>query len=304
MKKLLLIDGNAIFHRAFHALPLFKTPKGEYTNAIYGFLKMFIEMIRREKPTYVAVAWDRAAPTFRHQEYKEYKATRSAPPEELYPQLPRLKEALRMFNISMFEMDGYEADDIIGTIANKAESDPEIHTLILTGDRDTLQLVTKKTHVIAPVKGVSEVIEYTPAMVKEKTGLWPEQIVDYKALKGDPSDNIKGVGGIGDKTAVELLQKYEHLENIFQHLDELPAGQKKKLSEGEADAELSKRLVTILKDVPIDIRLDECCVVKASYEKAKKLFEELEFKTLLKQIDGDALKDLVEPQEKQQQTMF
>ncbi len=302
MKKLLLIDGNAIFHRAFHALPLFKTGSGEYTNAIYGFLKMFIEIIRREKPEYVAVAWDRAAPTFRHKEYKEYKATRAAPPEELYPQLPRLKEALKTFNVPMFELDGYEADDIIGTIAHRAESDPEMHTLILTGDRDAFQLVTGKTHVVAPLKGVSEVIEYTPAKVKEKTGLNPDQIVDYKALKGDPSDNIKGVGGIGDKTAVELLQKYHHLENIYKHLDELTPGQHKKLEEGEDDAELSKRLATIVTDVPIDLHLEECHLTKAPYEKVKKLFEDLEFKTLVKQID--TLKELVEPEEKAQQSMF
>ena len=196
MKKLLLIDGNAIFHRAFHALPLFKTKSGEYTNAVYGFLKMFIEIVKREKPEYVAVAFDRAAPTFRHLEYKEYKATRAAPPEELYPQLPRLKEVLETFNIQMFELDGYEADDIIGTIAEIAGKDPEIHTLILTGYRDTLQLVTSKTHVVAPLKGVSEVIEYTPSTVKERTGLKPDQIVDYKALKGDASDNIKGVADV------------------------------------------------------------------------------------------------------------
>jgi len=304
MKKLLLIDGNAIFHRAFHALPLFKTKNGDYTNAIYGFLKMFIEITKREKPEYIAVAFDRAAPTFRHIEYKEYKATRSAPPPELYPQLPRLKEALNVFNVAMFELDGYEADDIIGTIAAKAETDPEIQTLILTGDKDALQLVTQKTYVVTPVKGVSEVIEFTPAMVKEKTGLWPEQIVDYKSLKGDTSDNIKGVEGIGDKTAVELLQKYEHLENIYQHLDELSAGQRKKLEAGEPDAILSKRLATIIKDVPIQINLEECHLTRTTYANAKKLFESLDFKTLLKQIEGDFLKDLVEPSEKEQQSMF
>jgi DNA polymerase-1 len=302
MKKLLLIDGNAIFHRAFHGLPLFKTSKGEYTNAIYGFLRMFIEIVKREKPEYVAVAFDRAAPTFRHEEYKEYKANRSAPPEELYPQLPGLKEALAVFNVPIFELDGYEADDIIGTIATKAEADPEIHTLILTGDRDALQLVTGKTHVVAPVKGVSEVLEYTPAMVKEKTGLTPDQIIDYKSLKGDTSDNIKGVDGIGEKGAVELLQKYGNLENIYKHLDELSPGIRKKLAEGEKDAEFSKRLATIVKDVPIRVELEECRFTKAPFPKAKALFEKMEFRTLLKQID--TLKELIEPETKAQQSMF
>jgi len=302
MKKLLLIDGNAIFHRAFHALPLFKTKSGEYTNAVYGFLKMFIEIVTREKPEYVAVAFDRAAPTFRHVEYKEYKATRAAPPEELYPQLPRLKEVLETFNIQMFELDGYEADDIIGTIAEIAGKDPEILTLILTGDRDALQLVTPKTWVVAPVKGVSEVIEYTPEMVKEKTGLNPNQIVDYKSLKGDASDNIKGVPGIGEKTAVELLQKYEHLEGIYKHLNELTPGQRKKLEEGEKDAEQSRRLATIIRNVPIEVHLEACRLIRATHEKAKKLFETLEFKGLLKLLD--TLKELVEPEEKAQQSMF
>ncbi len=302
MKKLLVIDGNAIFHRAFHSLPLFRTKNGEYTNAVYGFLKMFIEIVKREKPEYLAVAFDRAAPTFRHQEYTEYKANRSAPPEELYPQLPRLKEALQVFNVPVFELDGYEADDIIGTIASKAEEDPEIHTIILTGDRDALQLVTPKTHVVAPLKGVSEVIEYTPETVKERTGLRPDQIVDYKSLKGDPSDNIKGVPGIGEKTAVELLQKYDHLENIYNHLDELTPGQQKKLEEGKDDSVMSKRLATILTDVPLEIRIEELHRTPAEYESAKNLLEKLEFRTMLKQID--TMPELVAPKEEQQQSMF
>jgi len=302
MKKLILIDGNAIFHRAFHALPLFKTAKGEYTNAVYGFLRMFIEIMRREKPDYVAVAFDRAAPTFRHEQYEEYKANRPPPPEQLYPQLPCLKEALEVFNVPVFEMDGYEADDIIGTITQKAEMQPDVKTIIVTGDRDALQLVTAKTHVMAPLRGISEVIEYTPDKVKEKTGLDPEQIVDYKALKGDPSDNIKGISGIGEKQAVMLLQKYHDLENIYRHLDELTEAQRKKFETGKEDAIFSKKLATIVQDVPIKIDLENCHPKKAQYKKVKELFDRLEFKTLLKQIES--LKDFIEPDEAAQQSLF
>ena len=243
-----------------------------------------------------------------HADYKEYKANRSAPPDELYPQLPRLKEALQVFNVAMFELDGYEADDIIGTLAEKAESNPQMHTLILTGDRDAFQLVTAKTHVIAPVKGVSEVATYTPAFVHEKTGLRPDQIVDYKALKGDPSDNIKGVPGIGEKGAVDLLQKYGHLENIYAHLEELSPGMRKKLEVGEQDSIFSKKLATIIKDVPLEMHLENCRLTRAPYEKARAIFETCEFKSLLKQLEGETLKDLIEPQpvekKEEQQAMF
>lgn len=285
MKKLLLIDGNAILHRAYHSLPPFKTAKGEVTNAIYGFLRMFFDVLKKEKPDYLAVAWDRAAPTFRHVHYVEYKATRAAPPDDLYPQLPRLKEVLAAFTVPMLEKDGFEADDILGTLAEKASKFPEMVTYILTGDRDALQLVNTRTHVICPIKGVSNVLIYTPLMVKEKTGVTPEQIIDYKALCGDVSDNIPGVAGIGPKRAAELLNKYGTLENIYLHLSELPDGIRTKLENGRESADLSQKIATISLNVPLEKDIPDLGLAVADYDTVKKLFTDLEFGSLLAKID-------------------
>ncbi len=308
MKKLLLIDGNAILHRAYHSLPPFKTAKGETTNAIYGFLKMFFEITKKEKPDYVAIAWDRAAPTFRHEQFADYKATRAAPPDDLYPQLPRLKEVLDAFNIKMLEKDGYEADDIIGTLAHSAEKHDEIITLILTGDRDALQLASSKTHIIAPIKGVSSVFIFTPHTVKEKTGVRPDQIIDYKALCGDHSDNIPGVDGIGPKQAAELLNKYDNLDNVYAHIPDLTPGQRRKLEEGKESAYMSQKIATIELNSPIDTDIRRLTVGPGDYGKISKLFTELEFKTMKGKIDE--LKKIVPPQidnedsELGQQSMF
>ncbi|HRY90734.1 MAG TPA: 5'-3' exonuclease H3TH domain-containing protein [Candidatus Gracilibacteria bacterium] len=286
MKKLLLIDGNAILHRAYHSLPPFKTAKGEVTNAIYGFLKMFLDVLKKEKPDYVGIAWDRAAPTFRHQEYTEYKATRAAPPEDLYPQLPRLKEVLQTLHIAMLEKDGYEADDILGTLSHHTETQHhEVITLILTGDRDALQLVTQRTNVIAPIRGVSDVFVYTPHSVKEKIGVRPDQIIDYKALCGDTSDNIPGVPGIGPKQASEFLQKYETLDNLYKHLEELTPAQTRKLTEGKDSAYLSQKIATILLNTPVDTDLEHLNIGPADYPKFRELITELEFKTLIPKIE-------------------
>ncbi|HLG25263.1 MAG TPA: 5'-3' exonuclease H3TH domain-containing protein, partial [Candidatus Gracilibacteria bacterium] len=226
MKKLILIDGNAILHRAYHSLPPFSTSSGEVTNAIYGFMRMLLDIYKKARPQYLGIAWDRKAPTFRHVEYKEYKATRAAPPDDLYPQLPRLKELLDAFNIPQLEKDGYEADDILGTLAHKAEQENDLQTIIVTGDKDAFQLVTEKTHVLTPVKGISEIVMYDPIKVKEKMGVTPDQIVDYKAICGDASDNIKGVNGIGPKQCTTLLEKYKTLDGIYEHLDELSETQR------------------------------------------------------------------------------
>ncbi len=291
MPKLILIDGNAIFYRAFHALPLFKTSKGEYTNAIYGFLKMTFQVLKQERPDYIAVAFDSAEKTHRHLEYDGYKAQRKAPPAELYPQLPRLKQGLDIMNIATFELPGYEADDLIGTLATQAEK-MDFQSLIITGDKDAFQLVTDKIHVRVPISGLSKVIDYSPALVKEKLGITPAQIVDYKALKGDPSDNIKGINGIGDVQAVSLLQKYEHLENIYAHIDELTPSQRQKFEEGREDALFSKKLATIVREVPIDINFEKCRFRKMSYAKVKSYLEDIEFRGFLNKLME--FKDLVE----------
>ena len=285
MNKLLLVDGNAILHRAYHSTPPFKTSTGMVTNAIYGFLRMFIDVMKKEKPSFVAIAWDRKAPTYRHTEFKEYKATRSAPPDDLYPQMPKLKEVLSTLNIKSVEMDGYEADDLLGTMAYLAEQTNEYETIILTGDRDAFQLVTSKTSVMTPVRGISEVIVYNPEKVKEKMGVNPDQIVDYKALCGDTSDNIPGVPGIGPKQAENLLNKYHNFENIYAHLEELGDGQKKKLLNGKESGILSKRIATIQVEAPIEGDISQFKIVPIDQENFAKYLLELEFKSLFAKKD-------------------
>jgi DNA polymerase-1 len=302
MKKFILIDGNAIFHRAYHSLPPFKTSKGEITNAIYGFMRMLIDLYLKEKPDYLGIAWDKAKKTFRHEEFEEYKAHRKEAPEDLFPQLPRLKEILDAFNVPQLELEGYEADDIIGTIALKAEKEPETNVVIVTGDKDTFQLVDDKIKVMTPITGITKVAIYDPSKVKEKLGIRPDQIVDYKALMGDPSDNIPGIPGIGEKQALDLLKKYGTLENIYKHLDELTTTQQKKFTEGRQTGELSKRLATIVTDVPVEYDIDKYVTHDISYDKAEKLFTELEFKSLLKKLDE--LQDVLKPPGIEQQSMF
>lgn len=285
MKKLLLIDGNAIFHRAFHALPLLTDSKGNYTNAIFGFTKMLFEIIKKEKPDYLTVAFDHRDKTFRHKEFVEYKANRPAPPDELYPQLPGLIELLKVFDIPIFQQSGFEADDIIGTLATQADRNPELLTRILTGDKDAFQLVTQHVNVIVPIKGISEIATYDPAGVEAKMGLRPDQIVDYKALRGDVSDNIPGVKGIGDKQAVELLQKYDTLDNLYQHLDELKPAQQTKLTENREIAYLSQKMATIIRDMPIKLDLEACQLHTWPIEKARTALNEYGFTSLMKPLN-------------------
>jgi len=300
MKKLILIDGNAILHRAYHSLPPFKTSKGETTNAIFGFIRMLIDIYMKEQPDYLGIAWDRKAPTFRHEKYEEYKATRAAPPDDLYPQLPRLKDVISAFNVPMLEKDGYEADDLLGTAAHKAEQEPDLETVIVTGDQDAFQLVSDKTLIMAPIRGVSEVKLYDAEKVKEKYGIRPDQVIDYKALCGDSSDNIPGVPGIGPKNASELLQKYDNLDNIYEHVEELTPGQQKKLTEGKESAYMSQELATIDKNVPIEFNLDDYQTHDIDYSAVNNLFMELEFRTLGRRLEQ--LKDIIKPIE--QESLF
>jgi len=285
MKKLFLIDGNAIIHRAFHALPNFTTSKGELINAVYGFSSMLLNIINNQKPDFIAVSFDRAAKTFRHEEYADYKATRVKAPDELYAQIPRIKQVVEAFNIPIYEIDGFEADDVLGTLANQAEKeDKELHSYIVTGDMDTLQLVTDRTSIFAPHKGFQESIVYTPTNILAKYGLTPSQIVDYKALKGDPSDNIPGVYGVGDKTAVQLLQKYKTLDGIYEHLDEIPGALHEKLTKDRDKAYMSQHLAAIVTNVPLKLDIDNCRTHKFNEEKLISLFKELEFTSLLAKL--------------------
>jgi len=297
-KRLIIIDGNAIVHRAFHALPPLKTKKGELVNAVYGFLLAFFKAIKEFEPDYVVATFDFPAPTFRHIKYKLYKANREKAPDELYEQIPKIKDLLKNFNIQIFEKQGFEADDLIGTIAQKAAKKqiyPEIETIILTGDLDALQLVDKNTKVYALRKGVKDSVLYNEEKVKEKyDGLLPEQLVDFKALRGDPSDNIPGVFGVGEKTAISLIKEFNSLENLYQELRE-NSGQSKKIKESlrkklidyKEQAFVSKMLAQIKKDIEIDFDLGKCVWGRYNKDKIIKIFENYEFKTLISRLKED-----------------
>ncbi len=284
MQKLLLIDGNAIFHRAFHSLPLLTNQKGEYTNAIYGFLKMLFDILIKESPQYLMIAFDHRDKTFRHQEFVDYKANRSEPPPQLYPQLPRLLEILQALGIPCFQQSGFEADDLIGTLATQSQKSADLHCCILTGDRDAFQLVSEQVTVIMPIKGISVIEKYTPALVEAKMGLKPTQIIDYKALRGDSSDNIPGVKGIGEKQAVAFLQKYGDLDTLYQHLSELTPAQRQKLEQNKEIAYLSRRMATIICDMPIELNLEKAKMHDLDEAKAAALLTDLDIKSLHKPL--------------------
>ncbi len=280
-KKLLIIDSNSLIHRAFHALPPFKTKDGELVNAVYGFFSILLNIFTSVKPDYVAASFDVSKKTFRHEVYEDYKAHRVKAPDELYAQFARIKEILNILHIPIYEAKGYEADDVLATIAKKMEKDPEIETYIVTSDKDVLQTVTEKTFVLSPKKGGSDNTVYTPKEVLLKFGLTPEQIIDFKALTGDPSDNIQGVMGIGQKTATTLLQKYKTLDGIYEHVEELKGAMRDKIKNGKKDAYFSQNLVRLIYDVPIEFHLEDTKFLTEDFEKAIPLFEKLEFRSLI-----------------------
>ena len=287
---LLLVDGNALVHRGFHAIPHLSTKAGEPTNGVYGFTVLFLRALKELGPRYVAVAFDLPGGTFRDKLYKAYKEHRVAAPAELYSQIPRVKELVQAMNVPVFELEGYEADDIIGSLAQLGKAQPNLEVVILTGDLDALQLVDDNVRVFAPKKGLTETILYDRKAVEARYGLAPEQIVDYKALRGDASDNIPGVKGIGEKTATELLQKFKNLAGVYQAAVGHPetSGLKPKiltaLSAHKRDAEISQKLAQIVRDLPI--RLDLAKAELADFEESKvvQMFQELEFRSLIDKI--------------------
>ncbi len=278
MDKLILIDGNSLLNRAFYAMKLFTTRDGLPTNGIFGFVKLLFKIIDDEKPQYFAVVFDVHAPTFRHKMYEGYKATRKPMPEELVRQVPVLKELLHAMKIRTVELEGYEADDIIGTLSRRFD---DTHVLIYTGDRDSYQLVKRNVDVCFTKKGVSDLDRLTEENFYEKVGLSPAQIIDEKALMGDASDNIPGVKGIGPKGALNLLHKYNDLDGIYAHLDEVEAGLHHKLMVGHDDAYFSKKLATIDCNVPVELTLAQCALGLPFPEEAREFFSRLEFRSLL-----------------------
>jgi len=293
-KRLVIIDAHALIHRAYHALPPLTTKKGELVNAIYGFLLVFLKAIREFQPDFVAATFDLPSPTFRHEKFREYKAKRPKVPEELYNQIPKVKEILKAFSVSIFEKEGFEADDLIGTIAKiapKKQIIPEIETIILSGDLDTLQLVDPYTKVYTLRKRMKDTILYDEKAVKERYGLQPSQLIDFKALKGDPSDNIPGVPGVGEKTAIKLLQEFENLENLYKGLKEksekakkIKSHLRKVLLEYKDQAFFSKMLAKIRKDVPINFNLEKCSWKNFDKERVIQVFENLEFYSLIERL--------------------
>jgi len=286
-KRLLIIDANSVIHRAYHALPRLTTEKGELVNAIYGFLLVFFKAIKEFQPDYIVATFDFPAPTFRHKKFKEYKITRPPAPEELYQQIPKVKEVLKSFDVPVFEKEGFEADDLIGTIAHlspKRQVVPEIETIILTGDLDTLQLVDWKTKVYTLSRGVKEAVLYDVGKVQQRYGISSKQLTDFKALKGDSSDNIPGVPGIGEKTAIELIKEFGSLENLYQNLAKLKPKLKESLLLQKEQAFLSKELAEIKTNVPIDFNLKKCQWREYDKEKIIQILKELEFESLIKKL--------------------
>ena len=273
-----LIDGNSLMNRAFYAINGFTTKDGFPTNAIYGFIKFLFKILEEESPAYLGVAFDLHAPTFRHKLYKDYKGTRNPTPEELVVQFPVLKEVLSAMRIRYVEMEGYEADDLIGTLSRAYGN---VESVIYTGDRDAYQLVNEHVSVCFTKRGVSDTDRLTNENFYEKVGLTPSQIIEEKALMGDSSDNLPGVSGIGPKTALSLLQKYGTAEGVYGHLDELAAGLKNRLIAGREDAKLSHRLAAIDTNVPLSLSLEEFSVHIPFSAEARAALDKLEFRTLV-----------------------
>jgi DNA polymerase-1 len=287
MNKLILIDGNSIANRAFYALPLLNNEKGTYTNAVYGFTTMLLRILEEEKPTHLLVAFDAGKITFRHTDYKEYKGKRQKTPSELSEQFPLLRQLLDSLSIKHYELEGYEADDIIGTLTKQADQEGW-QTKVVTGDKDMLQLISENVHVALTRKGISEVEYYDLAKLDEVYQLKPQQIIDLKGLMGDASDNIPGVPGVGEKTALKLLHQYETVENVYEHLDDVSGKKlKENLGENKNDAFMSKELATILREAPLSIQLDESIYNGYEQEKVIPFFKELEFASLIERVGGE-----------------
>lgn len=290
VNKLVLIDGNSLSFRAFYALPLLSNKAGIHTNAIYGFAMLLQKILKEGQPNHFLVAFDAGKTTFRHEKYSEYKGGRQSTPPELSEQFPYIRQLLDAYHIKYYELENYEADDIIGTLSKQAEASG-LETIIITGDRDLTQLATDHVTIYYTKKGVTDVDHYTPEFIAEKyNGLLPKQIIDMKGLMGDTSDNIPGVAGVGEKTAIKLLNQFHSVEGVYNHLDEVSGKKlKENLENSKADAFMSKDLATINCDSPIKVNLKDTIMGDLNDNKDKiELFQKLEFKQLLNDIDSSA----------------
>ncbi len=282
-KKLLAIDGNSLVHRAFWALPQMTDGEGRPTNAVYGFLSMLFRMAETYEPTHIVVAFDKKGPTFRHEMFDAYKAGRKPTPDDLKAQIPLLKDALSILGIRSVEVDSYEADDILGTLSRL----PDTEKYIVTGDKDALQLISDSAFVVLTKKGVTEVKQYNEKELKEEYGLAPAQIVDLKSLMGDSSDNIPGVPGVGEKTALKLIGEFGTLDNLYAHIGDLPKNKlREKLEDNKNSAELSRRLAEIDTNVPMDMDMEAAKFSGFDHGRLQKMCEKYDFKSFLKRFDA------------------
>jgi DNA polymerase-1 len=296
VKKLILIDGNAILHRAFHALPPLTNKDGIIVNAVYGFFSMFLKILEDQKPDFIVVCFDKKSPTFRKQLYAGYQAKRPKMSEDLTPQIKFVHDILRKTKVEIFEVDGYEADDLIGTISVQAvdgKLDGGLEVYIVSGDRDLLQLVNKHVKMIAPITGLTNMIIFDEVSVFNKYGIKPSQMVDYKALVGDASDNYPGVAGVGPKTASTLIKEYENLENIYKDLEKIKAKNLNlalKLAQGAEAAGLAQKLAGVVLDAPINLDIEKAGMKYLDMVGMKEEFEKFGFKSLLKRLSPEAKK--------------
>jgi len=282
-KTMLLVDAFAVIHRAFHALPDFTAPDGTHVNVVYGFFSTFLKALREVKPAYVVVAFDLPGPTLRHEEFAEYKATRPEAPALLSDQVPLVKELVEAMNLPVLSAPGYEAEDLIATIITKTRGNG-LDYIILTGDQDTLQLASDQTKIYFLRRGLSDVALVDADKVKELWGVTPRQFIDLKALRGDPSDNIPGIPGVGEKTAAELLQAHDSLEQVFAALPSLPEKYRRLLEGKKEQALANKMLVTIHDDAPVEITLDDFSWSDEHLRRALPQLTRYNMKSLIKRI--------------------
>lgn len=302
--KIMILDGNSLLFRAFYAMPPLKTKKGQYTNAVYGFLSMLYKLMETYSPDYICTAFDPEKPTFRHKQYADYKAGRAKAPNELVEQFKLIRDVLEIHNIKCIEIDGFEADDVAGTLASEAEK-KGAEVYLVTSDRDYLQLISNNIKVLLTKKGVTNIKEMDQQAISEDYGIVPEQFVDLKALMGDQSDNIPGVMGVGEKTALKLIQEYGSLDNIYEKIDEIKGKLKEKLETDKIQAYMSQTLARIIKDIPVEFDLEEFKVTDPDKEKLLELYDELEFRNFKKKFKEEEQIEIKENEEKNPQfSMF
>jgi DNA polymerase-1 len=302
MKKLLLIDGNAILHRAYHAYPPLTNPQGDVINAVYGFFSMLLTVLQDQKPEYLVVCFDRSKPTHRQALFAGYHAHRPQISDEFVTQIKLVDRIVEQMNVAVFALEGYEADDLIGTIATKVVDDHQEEVLIVTGDRDMLQLVNPHVKVLMPLSGLTKTALFDEAAVEAKYGVHPRQFIDYKALIGDASDGYPGVTGIGPKSAAKLLQEFGTFENLYQRVNELPVKVGFKLATDAEQAALAKELATIITDAPIQFDIKKSSCTNFNVIALREAFREQGFSSLLARLDSMFGKEVEPPKEEEKES--